>query len=224
MDNRLLGAGSRGVTFLLAVVVLLTGCIGTSEPPKTEAAMILKPPKEIISFELMQGKQRFANQQLKGRWSLFFFGYTRCPDVCPTELFTLAEMMRKIEEQPEQVVETPQVVFISVDPQQDTPEAVDQYVRYYHPKFVGVTAEQAMVDRLVADMGAIYERVYYHNGKELVFDPEEGVPEMYKDAYLVNHSATIFLLNPEGELHAIFSTPHIPETLAKDLSAIQKSW
>ncbi len=81
-----------------------------------------------------------------------------------------------------------------------------------------------MVDRLSRWMGAIYERVYYLNGKELFVDPKEGPPEGLEDAYLINHSATIFLVNPKGKLHAVFSTPHVPEKIIKDLNAIQQSW
>ena len=163
-------------------------------------------------------------ESFKGKWSLFFFGYTRCPDVCPTELFTMAEMMRNIEENPGSVEEKPQVVFVSVDPQQDLPEALQKYVSYFHPSFLGVTGTQEAVDKLSLSMGAMYERAYHLNGKALLIDPDEGVPEGLENSYLINHSATIFLLNPDGEISALFPDPHQPEVMVRDLAAIQSRW
>jgi|GEM_PF-116075 protein SCO1/2 len=210
---------------MLAAALLLGGCGSSNPPPKTEAATILPQAKAISAFTLSRGPEKtFDDENLKGRWSLFFFGYTRCPDVCPTELFTLAETLRKIEEKSDTAQEKPQVVFVSVDPQQDQPEAVQKYVSFYHPEFIGVTGEQVAVDKLARSMGAIYERAYFLNGKALIFDPEEGAPEGLENSYLINHSATIFLVNPEGKLHAVFSSPHMSDTIMKDLAAIQQSW
>ncbi len=209
---------------MLVVVLCLSGCSST-DVPQTEVATILSEPQAIPRFTLSRGPQQpFSNPDLDGHWSLFFFGYTRCPDVCPTELFTLAETLRRMEERPELVSSVPQVVFVSVDPQQDQPQAVQQYTGYYHPKFFGMTGEQAVVDELAASMGAVYERVYYHDGKELAVDPQQGPPPGLENAYLINHSATLFLLNPNGALHAVFSTPHIPEKIIQDLNAIQQAW
>lgn len=222
--SRPMGRTFRG-WMVLAVSLLLSACGGTNPPPDTEAATVLPQAKEIPPFALSRGPEHpFTHEALKGRWSLFFFGYTRCPDVCPTELFTLAETLRKIEADPNLVTAEPQVAFVSVDPQQDQPDAVQKYVGFYHPKFIGATGEQAVVDQLSRTMGAVYERAYFLNGKALIVDPGEGVPEGLENSYLINHSATIFLINPEGKLHAVFSTPHVPETIIKDLAAIQKSW
>jgi len=206
------------------MLLLLEGC-GPADPPSTEAATILRPAKIIPSFELVNHDMGIMTQEgFKGKWSLFFFGYSRCPDVCPTELFTMAEMMHKIEESPGAVEEAPQVVFVSVDPQHDTPEALQKYVSYFHPSFLGVTGTQEMVDQLSRSMGARYERVYMVDGKELVVEPGGEVPEGVGGTYLINHSASIYLLDPKGEMSALFSTPHQPEVLVRDLAAIQSGW
>lgn len=211
---------------LLLGLSLLAGCGGSQAPLDTEVATVLPTPKAIGSFALSRGEgvPSFTQGTLQGQWTLVFFGYTRCPDVCPTELFTLAETLRSIEKMPEQVVAAPQVAFISVDPQQDLPEEVQKYAGYYHPAFIGATGEQAVVDQLSKSMGAIYERVYYLNGRALVVDPEVGPPEGLENAYLINHSATIFLLNPDGKLHAVYSTPHEPAKIIRDLNLMQKNW
>jgi protein SCO1/2 len=170
------------------------------------------------------GAANFSNDSVKGKWSLFFFGYTRCPDVCPTELYMLAELIRRVDQNPLLVAQAPQVVFVSVDPQQDKPEALRAYAQFYHPSILGVTGQQSAVDQLTREMGAFYERVYHSNGKVLVFDAEDGVPDGLENSYLINHSVTIFLLNPDGDLHAIFSSPHDPDVMLRDLAAIQSAW
>ncbi|MBC8519318.1 MAG: SCO family protein [Gammaproteobacteria bacterium] len=210
---------------LFGLSIVLAGCDRPAEQLRLEGAMVLSPPKVLSEFALKQRDLgEFTTENTKGEWSLFFFGYTRCPDVCPTELFMLSEMMRTIEKSPDSVIKTPKVVFVSVDPQRDTIDALQEYAGYYHPSFLGVTGEQDMVDKLSRSMGAIYERVYYLNGRQLMVDEEEGVPEGLEDSYLINHSASIFLLNPEGEMHAIFSTPHNPDVMVRDLATIQRAW
>ena len=225
MKNQLLERYITKSLRLIGVVFILAGCDQAVEKPETEAAFVLPEVVKIEDFKLTHpGLGQYGIDNLKGQWSLFFFGYARCPDICPTELFMMAEMMRKIGDDPAIKVKPPQVVFVSVDPQQDTPELLQQYASFYHPSFIGVTGEQSVVDRLAKTMGVYYERVYHLNGKVLIFDPEEGVPEGLENSYLINHSASIFLVNPNGELQAIFSAPHKPDVMIRDLAAIQRAW
>ncbi len=225
MKNQLLEKYITKPLLLIGVIFILAGCEQAAEKPVTEAAFVLPEVVTIEEFKLTHpGLGQFDIDNIKGQWSLFFFGYARCPDICPTELFMLAEMMRKIESDPSLEIKAPQVVFVSLDPQQDTPELLQEYAGFYHPSFIGVTGEQSVVDRLAKSMGVYYERVYHLNGKVLIFDPEEGVPEGLENSYLINHSASIFLVNPNGELQAIFSAPHKPDVMIRDLAAIQRVW
>jgi protein SCO1/2 len=225
MNNVMLKRGLGNPLILIGLLLLLAGCQGADKKPVTEMATVLPQAKKISDFQLINyGAANFSNDSVKGQWSLFFFGYTRCPDVCPTELFMLAELIRRLEQNPLLVAQAPQVVFVSVDPQQDNPQALRDYAQFYHPSILGVTGQQSAVDQLTREMGAFYERVYHLNGKVLVFDAEEGVPEGLENSYLINHSATIFLLNPDGDLHAIFSSPHDPDVMLRDLAAIQSAW
>ncbi|MCP3689943.1 MAG: SCO family protein, partial [Gammaproteobacteria bacterium] len=211
---------------IVAVLVLaLSACEPTKSRPTLEFATLLPTAKKLDEFKLVHfGQGEFNLDSIRGGWSLFFFGYTRCPDVCPTELFMLAEMMRQIEQNPDAVKAVPQVVFVSVDPQQDSPEALQKYTSYYHKSFKGVTGAQEEVDRLLAVMGAFYERAYHLYGKPLIIEEGAGVPEGMEDSYLINHTASIILTNPDGDMHAVFSTPHVPEVMLRDLAAIQKAW
>jgi len=214
-------------TTLLVVVLMfaLLECEQAVEIPETEAAFVFPEAVTIRNFELNHNdQQRYDIDSTKGKWSLFFFGYTRCPDVCPTELFMRAEMMRKIEEDTSLLDQPPQVVFVSLDPQQDSPESLQQYAGFYHPSFIGVTGKQSAIDRLSKSMGVYYERVYHLNGKVLIFDPQDGVPAGLENSYLINHSASIFLVNPDGKMHAVFTAPHEPDVMIRDLAAIQGAW
>ncbi len=209
---------------MVAVVLLLAGCEQSGSKLHLEAATLLPQPKNIPSFELQQRDLgALTGDQLRGKWSLLFFGYTRCPDVCPTELYTLSQLMRSIEKAGGES-EKPQVLFISVDGARDTPDALQTYAAYYHPDFIGATGGKDEVDTLTRSLGVMYERVYYQNGKQIIVDEAKLQSEGIQQAYLINHSATIFLINPEGKFHAIFSTPHNPEVMQRDLIAIQQAW
>jgi len=225
MTTELLIKPFKTALLLIGVMFALLGCEQAVEIPETEGAFVFPEAVTLENFELIHhGQGRYDINSTKGKWSLFFFGYTRCPDVCPTELFMMAEMMRKIEKNPSQVVQPPQVVFVSLDPQQDSPESLQQYAGFYHPSFIGVTGKQSAVDQLSKSMGVYYERVYHLNGKVLIFDPEDGVPEGLENSYLINHSSSIFLINPDGKMHAVFTTPHEPDVMIRDLAAIQGAW
>lgn len=216
---------SRHILLPGMILFLLGGCEQAAEIPETEAVFVLPEEVTIENFELVHHHLgEYGIDNIKGKWSLFFFGYTHCPDVCPTELFMMAEMMRAIEKDRPADFEPPQVVFVSLDPQRDTPESLQKYADFYHRSFVGVTGPQPTVDRLSQAMGVFYERVYHNNGAVLTVNSEEDVPEKLKNSYLINHSASIFLLNPAGKLHAIFAPPHDPDTMIRDLAAIQGVW
>ena len=213
-------------SLLLSVIVfLLGGCQQTAEKPETESAFLLPEVVTLKDFKLTNARLgEFGIDNLRGKWSLFFFGYTHCPDVCPTELYMMAEMMRAMEKNPAADVQPPQVVFVSVDPQRDTPESLQQYASFYHSSFIGITGPQPGVDRLAKAMGVFYERVYHKNGEVMTLDPAEDIPAELANTYLINHSASIFLLNPRGEFQAIFTPPHDPNTMIRDLAVIQAAW
>jgi protein SCO1/2 len=210
---------------LFAVVVGNSGCEQVAKAPATESAFVLPEAAAISDFNLThQDLGVFDIDNARGKWSLLFFGYTHCPDVCPTELFMLAEMMRALEQNPDALNQSPQVVFVSVDPERDSLQQLQRYAAFYHQSFLGVTSEQATIDRLCESLGVFYERVYYQDGKALDLDPAAALSAGLADSYLINHSASIFLVNPEGKLHAVFAPPHDPQTIIRDLAAIQAGW
>jgi protein SCO1/2 len=130
-----------------------------------------------------------------GRFMLIYFGFTYCPDVCPTELGTMAAAIDELGPQGDRV--TP--VLITVDPERDTPAALADYVSRFHPRLVGLTgtAEQ------IAQVARSY-RVYYSKVQR---------PDM--TAYLMDHSSFIYLVGPDGRLRSLFRPETSPEALAQ---------
>lgn len=132
---------------------------------------------------------------LQGHWSMLFFGYTQCPDVCPTALTLMADMARHLP-----AAERPQVLFISVDPQRDTPELLAAYMPSFDTSFVGAAGTEASLAALVKHLGVMYQR---H-------------PETKPGIYTVDHTAGMFLIDPQARLKAVFSAPHDLQAMLAD--------
>ena len=177
-------------------------------PPTLQKATLLPQPRAIADFHLVDHHGRTLNlARLRGHWSLLFFGYTHCPDVCPTTLQTLATTLKRLEAAPGKP-ELPQVIFISVDPQRDTPERLAAYVPYFDARFLGATGKHQELEHLARQVGIVYAKS--QTGKD--------------GDYLVDHSAAIVLFDPDGRMHAVFGAPHDPATLAADLQTIQRHY
>jgi len=129
----------------------------------------------------------FTEQNLLGRYSLVFFGYTFCPDVCPTTLTDLGETMNLLGEEGEKV----KTVFISVDPERDNPEDLKEYVAYFHPNVVGLTGTPEQV----AKVAKAY-RIYYSR---------EKTENTTDDDYTLSHSSIVYLMGPNGKFLTHFS-------------------
>ena len=167
-------------------------------------ATVLEPANRIGDFELTTHLgTSFTLDSLKGKWSLLFFGYTNCPDVCPTTLQTLTQVNKQVSENTTGDHQM-QVVFVSVDPERDTTERLAQYVPYFEQSFIGVTGKQTEINRLTQQLGILHVRVESDDDQNS----------------LVDHSSSILLFNPSGELRALFSVPHIAKDIADDVLKI----
>lgn len=145
-------------------------------------------------FELSRaGGVRVRLQDYHGRIVLLFFGYTYCPDVCPTSLHTLQIALDNLGKAADRV----QVIMITVDPERDSPEHLEQYVHYFHPGFVGLSGTTDEIERV-----AHQYRAYYKKGTSL------------PGGYLVSHSAYVYLLDQQGKPRAIFDTAAKPADIA----------
>lgn len=165
------------------------------------AATLVNDAAPLPTFSLRRSEGAFTNADLAGRWSLVSFGYTFCPDICPTTLATLGEVKAQLVARG---LPVPQVVFVSVDPARDTPARLAEFVRFFDADFVGATGSDAELAGLVRHLGMQYAR---HDGPD-------------KEHYVVDHGAVVYLIDPQGRLKATFSWPHEPATMAADYARL----
>ncbi len=144
----------------------------------------------------------FKRADLRGRWTLMFFGFTHCPDVCPTTLDLLAQVHTILKKSPPYGA-AGQVVFVSVDPERDNPAQLAQYVHYFHRDFIGVTAPEAELKPLLKTLGVLFMKV------------AEGGPD-----YTVDHSAGIFFIDPAGRLVSVLTPPHTADAVIARFNAV----
>jgi len=162
-------------------------------------------PRQVGTFQVIDHEGReFGVEQLRGKWSFLFFGYTHCPDICPITLAVLSRVQQALEA--DAAGAPVQMVFVSVDPERDTPEQLAQYVRHFDDRMIGLGGTTAQVQGLTAQLGI----AFYHT--EPAADGN----------YLVDHSASVFLLDPEARLVSIFSAPHEADRLVAKLREIRK--
>lgn len=182
---------------------------GVSDPEVDlgTAATVLPQAKPLPQFTLIDDKGRtFDRNAFKGRWTFLFFGYTHCPDVCPTSLGVLAQVEKSL--RAEAAISQPGYVFVSVDPRRDTPEHLADYMSYFSQSFVGATGADDQLVKLSRPLGVIYQQ----------HADEEG------GDYLVDHSASILLVDPGGGLRAVFPAPHDPDRIIEDYRKIVASF
>lgn len=147
-------------------------------------------PKQIGRFAAVdQDGRPFTLDKLQGKWSFLFFGYTHCPDVCPITLGVLSQLERRLLE--EKIDAPVQMVFVSVDPQRDTTTQIRDYVRYFSPGLIGVSGTESEVQSITRQVGIAV----------LHYDPDP------QGNYLVDHSASVFLIDPRGRLLMVFPAP-----------------
>lgn len=166
----------------------------------------IKTPRPVPEFELLDHHgQVFDKTRLTGDWSWLFFGFTHCPDVCPTTLSDLDVVARQLAERED--LEPMKVVFVSVDPERDTIERLAAYVPHFNSAFVGVTGSAAQIGQLTANLGVAHQRVALSETD----DPDD---------YTFDHTAAVFLINPQGNLAGVFSSPHVPAQMVEDFLII----
>ena len=167
-------------------------------------AVVLEKPRIFNDFSLVDHKgDTFTLENLKDKWTLIFFGYTYCPDICPTTLATLDALYDQLS--PEQQADT-QVVLVSVDPGRDTVEKLAEYVPFFNEKFLGVTGDFREILKLTGYLNIAFAKV-------------PGDPENY----LVDHSGQIVLINPKGHYHGFFKAPITVERLQTTYPSIRLS-
>ncbi|EFO80737.1 electron transport protein SCO1/SenC [Oscillochloris trichoides DG-6] len=191
----------------LILLLLLTACgtssalvatpIPTSEPVLTpevpQAGAEISPPRELTDFTLpsSRGGTPLSLSDLRGKPLLIYFGYTFCPDVCPTTLVEFIGVKQDLAAQADAF----NVLMVSVDPERDTPEVLERYLKVYDPSFIGMSGDVEILKQIGPEYGLFYQR---------------HAVEGSASAYLVDHSASAYLLDRQGRLRFIYryGTPH----------------
>lgn len=201
----------KTVFILVALVALILGLTvnkvlnGRSEGNSADlidAGIILLPQSRAVPDVQMtdQDGQPVALDSLKGKWSLLFFGYTYCPDICPT---TLAQLRQVKSELPKEAVERLQVVLVSVDPNRDTPTQLKQYLGYFDKDFRGLT-------------GSVEDTQTLSNGLSIPFIPADTS----KPGYTVDHSANLAIVGPDGRQRGFVRAPFNNQKLVAQLPVL----
>lgn len=178
------------------------------EPPPEIGGYVLAEPRTLPSVELVdEHGQQFRTADFAGHWSLLYFGYTHCPDVCPLALLEFASLKKELATRA--LADPIEYYLVSVDPRRDTPERLRAYVTYFDPSFHGITGPE--------DALALLARA-----TDTVFLVPEGQQD--GDNYLVSHSSNAVLLNPDGAVHAVFAPPRTPAQLATELAAVVRHY
>jgi len=185
--------------FLVALAIFGQGCDGRAAGYEFKG-VVLEPPPQLPDFELMAiTGQPFRLSEVEEDFTLLYFGYTRCPDVCPLTLWEVKEALAELETGRERV----HVIFISVDPERDPPEVLTNYMAAFGPEFIGISEDMTKIEPVMASLGVVAE-------KEIVDDSQIG--------YQVSHTANLYLIGPQRQLLAQYPFGFAAEDLGSDLA------
>ena len=172
---------------------------------RANGLFLFDTPRDAGDFSLTDHRGlSFTRDDLTDRWTLIFFGFTHCPDICPTTMAELAELKSQLADTE---ASDARVVMVSVDPARDTPDRLAQYVPYFHPDFIGVTGEFADILSVAQRLNAPFRKVS---------EPDGG--------YQMEHSANVMLMNPRGDYHGFFRAPLDIPKMRVTLRSTQYLW
>jgi protein SCO1/2 len=177
----------------------------TESESRANGLYLLEVPRDIGEFALVDHHGAvFDAGRLKGQWTVIFFGFTHCPDVCPT---TLSELARLADQLEDSEADATQVVMVTVDPARDTPDRLSEYVPYFNPDFIGVTGEFEQILTVAQRLNAPFRKVSAADG-----------------SYQMEHSANVVLMNPMGDYHGFFRAPLDIPKMRVTLRSAQYRW
>jgi len=199
---------ARTVTILVGVIALILGLLfnRAMQGPELQPEQLrqwqtylYETPRNLPEFNLIDHNgEPFTLENLKGQWSLVFFGFTSCPDVCPTTMALLDKVKQRFANHPIQYV------MVTVDPERDTQERLKNYLNFYNPEFVGVTGAEKMIRAVALTMNISFAKV----------------PLDDNGNYSMDHGTYLVLVNPEGQYHAFMKAPHKVANIEQSLGAM----
>jgi protein SCO1/2 len=174
------------------------------DPDSLRAVRLVHPPRPLADWRLQRHDGRtIGPADLRGHWTLVFLGFTHCPDVCPTTLQELSRAQRQWQALPE--ARRPRLLFVSVDPERDTPERTGTYAHFFHPDTWAATADAAPLQQFAETLGLVYMKVPIQGG------------------YSMDHSSTLVLLDPQGRMAGLVRPPLDPAAIGADLARLAEA-
>lgn len=203
----------KTVTIAIVVATLFIAALAYTllNPPlmdkeelKLHGTYIFDKGRILQPFSLVDDNSDvFDVSRLEDKWSIVFFGFTHCPDVCPTTLATLNNFYAEMESKGWD--KDTQIIMVSADPARDTPEILNQYVRYFNPNFIGVTGEFFDVHRFATQLNTTFRKV-----------PGSG------ENYQVDHGANLAVINPYGHFHGFMKPPFDAGKLKNNFGSVRR--
>ena len=175
--------------------------------PETRSITMFPQARAVPAFSLRQSDgTQLASGELNGHWTLVFLGFTYCPDVCPTTLAELARAQKQWKPLPDSI--RPRVLFVSVDPERDTPTRIGEYAHAFHADTLAATADVPALENFARSLMFVFQKV---PGKDFDQNPED---------YTMDHSANIAVLDPQGRMVGFIKPPFQSRAIADDLAAL----
>jgi protein SCO1/2 len=176
--------------------------------PQLQAVKLFGEPRELPAFSLRQSDGTpLVPGELKGHWTIVFLGFTHCPDVCPTTLAELAQAQHRWAALPDPT--RPRVLFVSVDPERDSPDHVGEYAHAFHKDTLAATANVPALEAFARSLSLVFMKV----------PPSDGVPA---DQYSVDHSAALAVLDPQARMAGVIQPPLQPKAIARDMETLSQ--
>ena len=198
---------AAGLGLLAAQKILSTP--SAPDQPATRAITLFPQPRELPSFSLQQSDgTQLVPGELHGHWTIVFIGFTFCPDVCPLTLAELGPAQRQWEGIPDAV--RPRVLFVSVDPERDTPDRIGDYVAAFHRDTLAATGDIPALEEFTRSLSLVFMKV----------PPADGARE---DQYSIDHSSAMAVLDPQGRMAGVLQGPLDPAAIAADLRMLTEA-
>ncbi|WP_444906764.1 SCO family protein [Microbulbifer sp. SSSA008] len=213
IDKQKRGIRITVIVLLVLILAVLAGFIHklgqpriiTDEELRINGTVKLQRPRIIEDIQLLSDDSRdFYTKDFQGKWTLVFFGFTHCPDICPTTLSTINNFYKTLDESTRASTD---VVLVSVDPSRDKPEQLGQYVRYFNSEFRGITGDFFKLKKFATQLNVPFNKVSLAEG-----------------GYTIDHGSQVVLINPRGHYHAFFKAPLDPAKMKLTYRSIRATF
>ena len=211
--NRQRSFGRIGATQLILLVAIAAALglwagsrwLAVPQAPELQTAVMYPAAQSVADFTLQRADGKsLTRDDFKGVWTVAFFGFTHCPDICPTTLATFKQVWKELAAA--KATDRVQFVFVSVDPERDSPAQLASYVGFFDKEFIAATGADEQLTALTRSLGLVYARIPDVSG-----------------SYTVDHSASVVLIDPQARRAGLFRPPFVAEAIGKDLLALAGS-